>query len=128
MGSSGINAMYMMISIELINFPEFDSDLQFVEKLVFEQSVMCLPGRCFDVDNFIRIVLTVPKQTLMEALNRMHQFCVKHYVNRKQILKQSIFENEKCAEPTEKIYKYLKNHPTNRKISGPNELISNMVN
>ena len=121
-------SMYMMVSIEMHNFPDFDCDLKFVEKLVSDQSVMCLPGKCFDVDNYIRIVLTVPKSILMDALNRMHQFCVKFYVNRKQILK-SIYENEKRIDETEDtIYKYLKNHPSNRKISEQKDLITSMVN
>jgi hypothetical protein len=92
---------------------------------------MCLPGKCFDVDNFIRIVLTVPKSTLMEALNRLNQFCMKHYVNRKQVLKSSIYENEKqrIDENEENIYSiYLKNRPSNRKISGQKDLINNRVN
>lgn len=123
-----LGAMYMMVSIELHNFPEFDSELKFVEKLIAEQSVMCLPGKCFDVDNFIRIVLTVPKSILMDALNRMHQFCTKHYVNnRKQVLK-SLYENEKRADEIVTSYKYLKNRP-NRKLSEPKDhLINNMIN
>lgn len=117
-----LGAMYMMISIELHNFPEFESELKFVERLISEQSVMCLPGKCFDVDNFVRIVLTVPKSILMDALNRMHQFCTSHYVNsRKQVLK-SIYENGN--EITS--YKYL---AKNRKLSEQKEhLLNNMIN
>lgn len=126
-----LGAMYMMVEIELHNFPEFNSDLQFVERLISEQSVMCLPGKCFDVDNFVRIVLTVPKAILMDALNRMHQFCTKHYVNtRKQVL-QSIYENENRADEIVSSYKYLKdlkNRPS-RKLSEPKDhLINNMIN
>lgn len=38
-------AMYMMIEIKISLFPEFKNDLQFVERMVSEQSVFCLPGR-----------------------------------------------------------------------------------
>jgi tyrosine aminotransferase len=38
-------AMYMMIEIKMAQFPEFDNDLEFVERLVAEQSVFCLPGK-----------------------------------------------------------------------------------
>lgn len=34
----------MMVEIKLSQFPEFKSELQFVESLVSEQSVFCLPG------------------------------------------------------------------------------------
>jgi len=115
-------SMYMMIEIELSNFPEIDSDLKFVEMLVSDQSVMALPGKCFDLDNFIRIVLTVAKPNLMEALNRMHEFCVKHYKGRKQVLK-SIYDNyPKEAEDVK--YKISKNQTNRRKSEQQKELIS----
>lgn len=40
-------AMYMMIKIEVENFPKIKDDLQFITKLIEEQSVSCLPGYCF---------------------------------------------------------------------------------
>lgn len=41
--------MYMMIEVKMSMFPQFKSELQFVERLVAEQSVFCLPGQvcCF---------------------------------------------------------------------------------
>lgn len=38
-------AMYMMIEIKMAMFPQFKSELQFVERMVSEQSVFCLPGQ-----------------------------------------------------------------------------------
>lgn len=38
-------AMYMMIEIKMSLFPEFKNELKFVERLVSEQSVFCLPGQ-----------------------------------------------------------------------------------
>lgn len=73
-------AMYMMIGVEMANFPDFENDLQFVERMVTEQSVFCLPGRCFDYPNYIRIVLTVPDEQLREACTRIAHFCSAHYV------------------------------------------------
>lgn len=48
-----------MVGIDIKSFPDFKNELEFVQELVKEQSVFCLPGKCFDVDNFMRIVLTV---------------------------------------------------------------------
>lgn len=38
-------AMYMMIEIKMPLFPVFKNELQFVERMVAEQSVFCLPGK-----------------------------------------------------------------------------------
>jgi len=71
-------AMYMMVRVDMNRFPHFKSDLDFVEKMVGEQSVFCLPGKCFNYPNYIRIVLTVPTNLLEEACDRMKEFCNKH--------------------------------------------------
>jgi len=71
-------AMYMMVRIEMEKFPEFSTDLEFVEKLVSEQSVFCLPGKCFNIPNFVRIVLTVPGDKMAEACARIAEFCAAH--------------------------------------------------
>ena len=57
----------MMVRIDRSRFPGFKSDLQFVERLVAEQSVFCLPGKCFNYPNYVRIVLRVPSALLQEA-------------------------------------------------------------
>ncbi|KAG5684610.1 hypothetical protein PVAND_013835 [Polypedilum vanderplanki] len=72
-------AMYMMVLLDMKNFPEFHDELDFVQSLVAEQSVFCLPGKCFDIDDFIRIVLTVPKEMIIEACERIQEFCENHY-------------------------------------------------
>jgi len=69
-------AMYMMVGINMSSFPDFQNDLQVVEALVKDQSVFCLPGKCFNIANFFRIVLTVPKDMLIEACDRIEEFCL----------------------------------------------------
>lgn len=71
--------MYMMIGIDIDNFPEYGTELHFVQDLVKEESVFCLPGQCFDYPNFIRIVLTVPEEMIHEACFRIAEFCERHY-------------------------------------------------
>merc|ERR1712226_161118 len=68
-------AMYMMIRIDFSRFPQFVEDLQFVQALVSKKSVFCLPGSCFGFPGFIRVVLTVPKDKIPEACNRIVDFC-----------------------------------------------------
>lgn len=72
-------AMYMMIGIDTDRFPDYDNEMDFVQDLVKEQSVFCLPGQCFDYSNFIRIVLTVPQEMIVEACSRIAEFCADHY-------------------------------------------------
>merc|ERR1712106_593779 len=60
-------AMYMMVKVEMDKFPEFDTDLEFVERMISEESVFCLPGKCFDYPNYVRLVLTVPAEMMHEA-------------------------------------------------------------
>jgi len=73
-------AMYMMIGIDMEKFPEFKSDVDFTERLVTEQSVFCLPAKCFNYPNYFRVVLTVPEMKVEEACHRIAQFCNDHYV------------------------------------------------
>lgn len=73
-------AMYMMVGIDRAGFSkDFNNDLEIVEAMVTEQSVFCLPGKCFNIPNFFRIVLTVPGNLMAEACDRIAEFCEKHY-------------------------------------------------
>nr|AHM92281.1 tyrosine aminotransferase [Eonycteris spelaea] len=75
--SSG--AMYLMVEIEMEHFPEFENDVEFTEQLFVEQSVHCLPAKCFEYPNFFRVVITVPKVMMLEACSRIQEFCEQHY-------------------------------------------------
>ena len=68
-------AMYMMVKMDMERFPQFTSDLDFIEKLVSEESVYCLPGKCFNYPGYMRLVLTLPAKLLTEALDRINEFC-----------------------------------------------------
>ncbi|KAG0292216.1 hypothetical protein BGZ97_005658 [Linnemannia gamsii] len=73
-------AMYVMISIDIAQFKDIPNDIVFTEKLLGEESVMCLPGSVFQCPNFIRIVFTSPSEVLQEAYTRMAEFCARHHV------------------------------------------------
>ncbi|XP_062139772.1 tyrosine aminotransferase [Drosophila sulfurigaster albostrigata] len=72
-------AMYMMIGVCIERFPEFKDDTHFVQELVNEQSVFCLPGSCFEYPGYVRIVLTVPSTMIEEACVRIAEFCEAHF-------------------------------------------------
>ncbi|PWA22142.1 hypothetical protein CCH79_00020160 [Gambusia affinis] len=68
-------AMYLMVGIEMDHFPEFQNDVDFTERLVTEQSVFCLPASAFEYPDFFRVVLTVPEELMLEACDRIREFC-----------------------------------------------------
>ncbi|XP_051884589.1 tyrosine aminotransferase [Pristis pectinata] len=74
--------MYMMVGIDIDDFPEFESDIDFTERLITEQSVFCLPATCFEYPNFFRVVVTVPEDLMLEACNRIREFCEEHFQSR----------------------------------------------
>lgn len=73
----------MMVKIELDKFPEFPSCLEFTEGLIREQNVLLFPGfPCFNFPGFMRIVLTVPEVLIVEACERIREFCMQHIINK----------------------------------------------
>ncbi|XP_078525813.1 tyrosine aminotransferase [Lissotriton helveticus] len=72
-------AMYLMVGIDMECFPEFQGDVHFTERMISEQSVFCLPATCFEYPNYFRIVVTVPEDLMLEACNRIREFCEQHY-------------------------------------------------
>ncbi|KAH3772773.1 hypothetical protein DPMN_174119 [Dreissena polymorpha] len=91
-------AMYMMIGIDMAHFPEYLNDVQFTEALVSEQSVFCLPAKCFEYPNYFRVVLTVPQAKLVEACQRITEFCSTHYRTDSEIPDCRYIRNEAYDE------------------------------
>ncbi|EDW00555.1 tyrosine aminotransferase [Drosophila grimshawi] len=79
-------AMYMMVGVCIERFPAFKDDTHFVQELVNEQSVFCLPGSCFEFPGYVRIVLTVPRNMIEEACVRIAEFCEANYKKDNQAL------------------------------------------
>lgn len=88
-------AMYMMVYIDLSCFPEFNSDLDFVQRLLKEESVFCLPGQCFDYPSYMRLVITVPQNMIEEACQRIQEFCERHHYKTAEISRRNdLMDNE----------------------------------
>ncbi|KAI9291556.1 tyrosine aminotransferase [Neoconidiobolus thromboides FSU 785] len=71
-------AMYMMVGIDTTKLNGISDDVQFTEKLMAEESVFCLPGKCFRYPNYFRVVITAPPEQLKEAYLRIEQFCKRY--------------------------------------------------
>jgi tyrosine aminotransferase len=72
-------AMYLMLLLDPTAFhPSVSSELTFTQGLIREESVFCLPSSAFHFPNAVRLVLTLPAPTLLEAATRIRQFCTRH--------------------------------------------------
>ncbi|CBY30494.1 unnamed protein product [Oikopleura dioica] len=68
-------AMYMMVKIDFSQLKNFSDDMNFCKALVSEKSVFVLPGSCFGSTDFFRVVLTITKDKIKEACQRIVDFC-----------------------------------------------------
>lgn len=73
-------AMYAMIGIEMSLFDpaEIPDDAVFAQLLLKEENLFVLPGKCFGMDNFVRLVMCPPAEMLQDACERMKAFCARH--------------------------------------------------
>ncbi|KAF8820619.1 putative Tyrosine aminotransferase [Cardiosporidium cionae] len=71
-------AMYCMVQIDPSKLGCKD-DVIFTQKLLEEESVFVLPGQCFQIPNFFRIVTANSIPSLKEACHRIRLFCEKHH-------------------------------------------------
>jgi len=67
-------AMYCLVGIDAGRLKVKD-DLEFCTRLLSEESVFVLPGQCFQIPNFFRVVTTSPIDKLEEACARIRRFC-----------------------------------------------------
>ena len=72
-------AMYVMVGIDVERFSGgISNDLEFCELLLQEEAVFVLPGKCFGMPNFFRVVFTAPMAKLQQAYSRIAAFCARH--------------------------------------------------
>lgn len=65
-------AMYMMVGIDAEKLGE---ETPFIQGLIREESVTCLPGSAFGAPGWLRLVLTYPEEVTREACQRIREFC-----------------------------------------------------
>lgn len=66
------------VGVDLDRFKEFSDDTAFCKELFRQESVFCMPGMAFSYPNYFRIVLTVPKDMILDACDRLSAFCEEH--------------------------------------------------
>ena len=70
-------AMYVMVGVDVDRFEGISNDLEFAQQLLTEECVFVIPGSCFRMDNFFRVVFSAPIDKLEEAYSRIAAFCAK---------------------------------------------------
>jgi len=71
-------AMYCMFGLDLNILADIKNDVDFTEKLLSEESVFALPGKCFRYPNYVRLVLSPPTDHVRTAMSRIKEFCKNH--------------------------------------------------
>lgn len=71
-------AMYMMIRIEMHRLVGITDDAEFSRKLLEEENLFILPGQCFNMPNFVRLVICPPPEIIQEAMSRLKAFCARY--------------------------------------------------
>ncbi|KUF84373.1 Tyrosine aminotransferase [Phytophthora nicotianae] len=68
-------AMYAMVKVQTEVLTKIKDDFDFTQKLLDEESVFVLPGQCFGMTNYFRIVFSAPHEVLADAYTRVAEFC-----------------------------------------------------
>lgn len=71
-------AMYLMVEILFDKLKDISSDTEFAQKLLDEEFVFVLPGKCFNAPGFVRFVTCPPLDMLKTAMERLSEFCQRH--------------------------------------------------
>jgi tyrosine aminotransferase len=71
-------AMYCMVRIQMELFPDFQSDVEWIQALLNEEFVFVLPGSVFGSPGFVRVVICAPVEIIQEGTRRIADFCQRH--------------------------------------------------
>jgi tyrosine aminotransferase len=71
-------AMYVMVHVDIQKLTGFTDDTDFCARLLMEENVFVLPGQCFGMPNYFRLVTCPPSELLLEAWERLGLFCAKY--------------------------------------------------
>ena len=87
-------AMYVMVGVETDKLSGIDDDVQFAQELLLEECVFVIPGSCFRMKNFFRVVFSAPLEKLEEAYDRIADFCSKRYT--RDLSSEPSAKRQKC--------------------------------
>lgn len=66
------------MEIDFSTLKEMKNDVEFTERLLAEESVGLLPGSCFRLPGFVRVVYAASVEKIKEACERIESFMQRH--------------------------------------------------
>ena len=66
-----------MVRISVNALVGIKDDTDFAQQLLQEENLVVLPGACFGIKNFVRILTCPSKDVVSESIDRMNNFCAK---------------------------------------------------
>jgi tyrosine aminotransferase len=79
-----MGAMYVMIGVDIDSLDGVTDDADFAKQLLTEENLFLLPGQCFGMKNYVRLVTCPPVETILEAFARLKLFCDRHRTTAKK--------------------------------------------
>ena len=70
-------AMYAMVRVSLDKLEGVKDDTDFAAQLLQEENLFVLPGSCFGISGFVRILTCPSAEVIQEAMERMNAFCAR---------------------------------------------------
>lgn len=74
-------AMYAMLKVDIAALNDVKDDAELARKVLEEENLFMLPGSCFNMPNFVRLVICPPPEVIQEAFERLRLFCDRHRLN-----------------------------------------------
>jgi tyrosine aminotransferase len=68
-------AMYAMVRVNIADLVGVKDETDFAAQLLQEENLIVLPGSCFGIAGFVRILTCPPREVIAEAMARMQSFC-----------------------------------------------------
>ena len=70
--------MYIMLKIKFEHLSDIHNDTEFAKKLLLEENLSVLPGICFNMGGYVRLVTCPPSEVFVDSLQRLKLFCTRH--------------------------------------------------
>lgn len=70
-------AMYAMLKVDVDALDGISDEREFAGALLQEENIFMLPGSCFMMPNYLRMVTCAPRERLIEAFDRIIAFCAR---------------------------------------------------
>ncbi len=80
-----LGAMYVMIGVDIDSLDGVKDDADFAKQLLTEENLFLLPGQCFGMKNYVRLVTCPPVEVILEAFARLKLFCDRHRTAEKDV-------------------------------------------